>query len=61
VDGLRSFLTVRFGYLFVMMATILIGVIAFFRAIETHGRDPGLHMIAASIAFGAAVLSSRGR
>jgi len=61
VDGPRSFLTARFGYLFVMIALVITGIVAFIRAVETHGHDQGSYLIAAAIAFGAATLASRGR
>ena len=61
MDGPKSFLTARYGYLFVMIALIITGIVAFFRGIEGHGHDRGSYMIAAAIAFGAATLASRGR
>ena len=61
MTGMKSFLTARYGYVFVMMATILVGIVAFINAVQTHAKDEGSYMIAAAIAFGAATLSSRGR
>lgn len=60
MDGLKSFLTARYGYLLVMMATVLVGIVALARALDRQSGDSG-HLIAAAVAFGAATLSSRGR
>ena len=61
MDGPKSFLTARYGYLFVMIATILVGIISFIRAMDHHWGDRGSYMIAAAIAFGAATLASKSR
>ncbi|HZN62838.1 MAG TPA: hypothetical protein VFC90_10590 [Planctomycetota bacterium] len=44
-----------------MIALVITGIVAFIRAVETHGHDQGSYLIAAAIAFGAATLASRGR
>ena len=57
---MKSFVTARYGYVLVMMVTILIGIIGLVRALNHHGSESG-NLTAAAIAFGAATLASRGR
>jgi len=57
---MKSFLTVRYGYVLVMMTTLLVGIIALVRAVDRGSGDSG-NLTAAAIAFGAATLASRGR
>ena len=58
---MKSFLTARFGYVFAMTATVLVGIIALVRAIDSSWHDRASYLVAAAIAFGAVTLASKSR
>ncbi|HEY3225391.1 MAG TPA: hypothetical protein VGK61_00185 [Planctomycetota bacterium] len=61
MDGMKSFLTARYGYVLSMLILMVIGIVALVRAFDwPHGDDSG-NLIAAAVAFGAITLASKNR